>query len=237
MTAPRSPRLDPTTGRVLDVDQLQPSQDGDLGPADSEVGLRQGGRTMTRRHASKLVLTGSLAAPALIRPGTSLASNRDEEHEGLARFGRISLRLTTSIILLHTVFLLSGTQWWGINLQGDHRQFNEKRTRIGGAFGRLTRPTVATRLEDAVILGQLFTLSNSLFFFADDPRTNWAMKLLIAHRFISWEPRKKLQRVSGSNLSENRIRQRAVNVGVVALVGVFLMLLVNPVLNRNIRVG
>jgi len=237
MIAPRIRRLDPTTGRVLDVDQSQPSQTGDPCLADSDVGLHQRSPTMNRRNASKLILSGTLAAPALIRPGTVLASNRDDEHEGLARFGLISLRQTTSIILLHTVFLLSGTQWWGINLQGDHRQFNEKRTRIGGAFGRLTRPTVATRLEDAVILGQLFMLSNSLFFFADDPRTNWAMKLLIAHRFISWEPRKKLQRVSGSNLSENRIRQRAVNVGIVALVGVFLMLLVNPVLNRNIRVG
>lgn len=222
MTAPNFPKLDPATGRILDTDQPQPIS---------------GGQMMGRRQASKLILTGSLAAPALIRPGAALASNRDEENEGLATSGQILLRLAAGVVLLHSFYLLSATQWWGINLQGDHRQFNEKRTRLGGFLGRLTRPTMATRLQDAVILGQLFMLGNSLFFFTENPRMNWAQKLLIAHRFISWEPRRRLQRVSGSNLSSTRIRQQAVQVGFLAFTSLFLMLLINPILNRNLRFG
>ncbi len=222
MTAPNFPKLDPTTGRILDLDQPQPE------PA---------GQRMDRRQASKLLLSGALAAPALIRPGAALASNRDEENEGLAASGQILLRLTAGIILLHSFYLLSATQWWGINLQGDHRQFNEKRNRLGGFLGRLARPTMATRLQDAVILGQLFMLGNSLFFFTDNPRLNLAQKLLIAHRFISWEPRRRLQQISGQNLSPTRIRQQAVQVGVLALTSLFLMLLINPIVNRNVRIG
>ncbi|MGI9390774.1 MAG: hypothetical protein ACR2O1_12010 [Boseongicola sp.] len=226
--------MDRTTGRDFDADPTQPQQTVDLCNGNHI----QGRQTMNRRQASRLILTGSLAGPALIRPDASWASNRDEEeNEGLSDFGQISLRLTAGIILLHSFYLLTATQWWGIDLRGDHRQFNENRASVGGFFGRLTRPTIATRLQDAVILGQLFMLSNSLFFFTDNPRLNLTQKMLIAHRFVSWEPRARLRKVSGSNLSPNRIRQQAVNVGVVALISAFLVLLVNPVINRNIRVG
>ena len=235
MTAPRFPRLDRMTGRILDVDPPQPRQTDDLGQACPDVRSDQGAIAMDRRHASKLILTGALAAPALIRPGTGLASNEDEENERLARVGQMRFRLATGIVLLHHILVLSGAQWWGLNVQGDHRQFNEKRARIGGVFGRLTRQTMESRLRDAVILGQLFMLSNSLYFFPDDPRSRWNQKLLIAHRFISWEPREKLRKVSVANISPTQVRQRGLPVGVVAAVGVLLMILVNPILTRNVR--
>lgn len=237
MSVPKIPKLEPTTGRLLGIDQPQPHQCNDAYFTNLNTRSDQSAPTLDRRQASKLILTGSLAAPALIRPGMAMASNQDEDNEGLSDFGQISLRLTAGIILLHSFYLLASTQWWGIDLRGDHRQFNEKRTRVGGFLGRLTRPTMVTRLQDAVILGQLFMLSNSLFFFTDNPRLNLTQKMLIAHRFVSWEPRARMRKVSGSTLSPNRIRQQAVNVGVLAIISTFIMLLINPVTNRNIRVG
>ncbi|MFY0691993.1 MAG: hypothetical protein JXR14_08765 [Paracoccaceae bacterium] len=194
---------------------------------------------MHRRQFTTGLIASGLAAPPIVGPTSSLASQEQDYKDNdprLAQFGPIKLRVATGLITLSWFLIFASGNWWGIKLSGEHPQFNENRVGLGGLLGGLTRPTIDERIKTAQVMGALFLMGNSLLMFPTTRRARWNMEIILAHRALSWDPKLAASIVSLGTLTPQAARAKASQVGVVYLIAATtLLLLVNPVLNRVYR--
>ena len=205
------------------------------------------GEIMDRRNASKLILTGSLAAPTLIRPSSLLANplERLDEDARIAEAARPVIRVAARRVVLEWFAVRTLRGWSAMNLQREFRQHNERRASLGGILGGLQRQTVDQRLKTAQIVGSLYLLNNALFML---PLASFNVKAFEAnlrkmefdlyHEYLSWDLEAAFRVAQLGNRTPESIRRQATLVGVVFLATTFsMMLMVNPVLGKNYRIG
>lgn len=122
--------------------------------------------TLDRRHATKLILTGSLAAPALLRPTGALANiYEDREHSGLGsaiEWALLTLILTSGQrpVLRNLVLLTAVGAVFGYRLDREVRRRAAVRANARGMpfFGKLLDEPVADRVAKAELAGNFYIL-------------------------------------------------------------------------------
>ncbi len=201
---------------------------------------------MNRRNASKLILTGSLATPALIRP-SALAANpkEDDENARIAEAARPVIRVAAQRVVLEWFVIRTLNGWTAMNLQREFRQHNERRGSLGGVLGRFQRQTVDQRLKTAQAVGNVYLASQIIFLLplasinrkAFDAQIT-KMEVDLYHEYLSWDLEAAFRVAALGNRSAESIRAEARQVGVAFLTGTLqLMLMVNPVINRKFTLG
>jgi hypothetical protein len=145
---------------------------------------------MNRRNFSKNFLAAGLAAPALLGPGSALATNDGEEK--LARLGLVELRLVSALVVITYLIILNQRGPLGINLGRPMPQFDENRA---GILGGLGRPTLETLLLTSVLVGAVRRVNSLLYVTPAGPDIA-PSKVLLTHRDRSWEPPGRLTKAA-----------------------------------------
>lgn len=202
---------------------------------------------MDRRHASKLILTGSLAAPVVIRPSSLLANPLKDLNESarIAEAARPVIRVAANRVVLEWFIVRTLNGWSAMNLQREFRQHNEKRASLGGLLGGLQRMTVDQRLKTAQVFGTIYLLNNAIFLLplaSVNPRAFEAnlkkMEFHLYHQYLSWDLEAAFKLTQLGNRSAESIRQEAKEVGAAYLAtAISIMLMINPVGRKNYRAG
>ena len=195
--------------------------------------------TLLSRRTFGTKLASSLAAPALLLP-TQAAATIDEERMQVVRsFIAISI-LRRRINLRQLLFRTTAGLIMGVALGGKHDERNENRTRFGGVFGGLQRPTIAAMLQETILMGALFLNGQTLHLLARSPEVDkvlLGLQVMIAHGNASWQPgRFRTVNVTGYPLDEQIEQMR--QVGELYLYQSKLLLaLIYPVLGRKSAAG
>ena len=195
---------------------------------------------MDRRHASKLVLSAGLAAPALIRPHHAVANplERNAERARILELAPVEVQAAARRVVLEWIVMQTATGWLGMNITQPQRRYEENRVTFDGMLGELTRPTVRQRLENARMAGTLYIISNLLFVLPNralDPRQ---LQYTLYHKYFSWDVEAALRVVDVGMQDPDEVRARGrAAVGVVYLMNPLLMLMVNPVQGRTYTTG
>ena len=195
---------------------------------------------MDRRYASKLILSGSLAAPALIHPKQAFSNPLEdkEEQARLAEAARPIIRHAARNVVLKWFLIHSGTSWIGLNLARDFRQYDEKRSSLGGLLGGFQRPTVRQRLKGAEFLGTVFLLNSSLVMLPNTRIDFRQFEYSLYHQYLSWDLDAAFEIVNLGSRTPEDIRKEAQQIGeAYAAVGTLIMLMINPVTGRIFNSG
>ncbi len=195
---------------------------------------------MDRRYASKLILTGSFAAPALIHPKTTWSNPLDEKEEEarLAETARPVIRHAARNVVLKWFLINTGSDWIGMNLARDFRQYNEKRSSLGGLLRGYQRPTVSQRMKLAELVGTIYLVNSSLVMLPDTQLNFKQMEYNLYHQYLSWDLEAALKIVQLGDRTPEDIRKEAKQIGAAyALAGTLIMLMINPVTGRMFNAG
>ena len=206
------------------------------------------GGNMDRRNASKLILTGSLAAPALIQPTPLLANplKENERDARIAEFARPTIRFAAQSVVLKWFLLPIGGQWLAMNLQREFRQYNENRASLGGLLGQRQRPTVDQRIAAASTIGALYLISSSMVFLPSNRLSMQQfeanlrqMEFVLFHRYFSMDLEAAFRVASLGNRTPESIRAEGRAIGLAFATSTLLsvMLAVNPVAGKTYRLG
>ena len=142
---------------------------------------------MNRRDfQTGLILSGlSAAGPALANP-----SDEKSRSERIDNFTRVQLRLLSATIVLTWLLVHSRAGLLGLNLTQPARRYDENRADTGKIpiLGQLTRPILARRFANAVLIGELVLLGSYLVLLPLLDQRLRGKSVVIANRDQSWEP-------------------------------------------------
>ncbi len=188
---------------------------------------------MDRRRFTKGGLLTALAAPPILGPTSALGSNLDESDARIAEFAPITLRLAARAVVLQWFVIGLGNSFVAMNVAGEQRQHNERRSRLGGLLGGLARASVEDRLKGATVLGGLYLFQNSLILLPDSKINHTKLEYTLYHRYFSYDLDAAFRVAKLGNMSADQIRQQSTSVGAAMIVGALVSLLISPVQNKR----
>jgi len=161
---------------------------------------------MHRRNFSTGLIAAGLASPTILTGDKALANAEGGDgglgSETVRQFSRIALIVGLQRVIITYLLIFNPLGLLGLDLRKPVRQHSENRLSVGKTpvLGGLFRQSLEDRFNLALFIGQVFLLNRMLMIVPKRGPVSKVSKVVISHRNLSWEPKRRPVKMGMSNI-------------------------------------